>query len=75
MLSLRCSIPIDSFTICQNSIRTKNRFQENSDFLPLHNLCFTLYKLLGGKLVVSECMVSLLCVGNRVQDGGENCRS
>lgn len=63
------------FKIYQKIIKTKTRFQKNGDFLSLHNLCFTLYEFWGGKLVVSECMVSLLCVGKCEQDGGENCRS
>lgn len=63
------------FKICQKIIISKTILQENGDFLSPHNLCFTLYEFLGGKLVVSECMVSLLCVGKREQDGGENRRS
>ena len=63
------------FRICQKIIKSETRLQENGDFLSLHNLCFTLYEFLGGKLVVSECMVSLLCVGKCEQDVGKNCRS
>lgn len=45
----------------------------NSYFLLVRKFSFAL--VLGGKLVISECMVSLLCTGTHVQDGGENCRS